>query len=68
MRANRPGKMSVSQTPNPENHIACAMLVWARLIQIAYQTGQTIYQIKNGLLDDYLIAQLKNPTWKMENA
>lgn len=50
------------------NHIACAMLVWARLKQIAYKTGQTIYQIKNGLLDDYLIQQLKNPTWKFQNA
>lgn len=50
------------------NHIACAMLVWARLKQIAYKTGETIYQIKNGLLDDYLIQQLKNPTWKFENA
>ena len=51
-----------------KNHIACAMLVWARLKQIAYQTGKTIYQIKNGLLEDYLIKQLKNPTWKFQNA
>ena len=51
-----------------KNHIACAMLVWVRLKQIAHKTGKTIYQIKNGLLDDYLIAQLKNPTWKMQNA
>ena len=51
-----------------KNHIACAMLVWVRLKQIACKTGQTIYQIKNGLLDDYLIQQLKKPTWKMQNA
>ena len=51
-----------------KNHIACAMLVWVRLKQIACKTGQTIYQIKSGLLDDYLIQQLKNPTWKMQNA
>lgn len=51
-----------------KNHIACAMLAWVRLKQIACKTGQTIYQIKNGLLDDYLIQQLKNPTWKMQNA
>jgi hypothetical protein len=50
------------------NHIACAMLVWARLKQIAYQTGQTIYQVKYGLLDDYLRLQLKNPTWKFHTA
>lgn len=50
------------------NHIACAMLVWVRLKQIAYQTGQTIYKIKYSLLDDYLIQQLKNPTWKFQIA
>jgi hypothetical protein len=43
------------------NHIACAILVWLRLKDIAYQTGQTIYQIKYGLLSDYLIQQLKRP-------
>lgn len=51
-----------------KNHIACAMIVWARLKQIAYQTGQTIYRVKNALLDDYLIKQLKNPTWNIQNA
>lgn len=43
------------------NHIACAILVWLRLKNIADQTGQTIYQIKYGLLSDYLIQQLKRP-------
>jgi hypothetical protein len=47
------------------NHIACAMLVWHRLKQIAYQTGKTIYQIKWSLLSDYLMHQLKNPSVKM---
>ena len=28
------------------NHIGCAMLVWVRLKQVAYQTDQTIYQVK----------------------
>jgi hypothetical protein len=44
------------------NHIACAMLVWAKLKQVARQTGQTIYQVKFGLLSEYMIAQLKNPS------
>ena len=44
------------------NHIACAMLVWARLKQVAHLTHHPIYQIKFGLLSDYLIAQLKNPS------
>lgn len=44
------------------NHIACAFLVWARLKQIAYQTAQTVYQIKQNLLKDYLAKELKNPS------
>ena len=51
-----------------KNHIACAMLVWVRLKQIAYKTGQTVYQIKHGLLDDYLIEQLRNPRVRMVGA
>jgi DDE superfamily endonuclease len=47
------------------NHIACALLVWSRLKDLAYQTGRTIYRIKHGLLQDYLIQQLKNPTVQM---
>jgi hypothetical protein len=47
------------------NHIGCAFLVWVRLKELAMQTGRTIYQVKHGLLDDYLIQQLKNPTLKM---
>jgi hypothetical protein len=47
------------------NHIACALLVWSRLKDLAYQTGRTIYRIKHGLLRDYLIHQLKNPTIQM---
>nr|WP_180966262.1 hypothetical protein [Fischerella thermalis] len=41
------------------NHIACALLVWTRLKDIAYCTGQTVYQIKHGLLSNSLIQQLK---------
>jgi Transposase DDE domain len=47
------------------NHIACALLVWSRLKTMAYQTGRTVYQIKHGLLSDYLIAQLKHPAVQM---
>ena len=47
------------------NHIACALLVWTRLKTLAYQSGQTIYQIKHGMLSQYLIAQLKRPTISM---
>jgi hypothetical protein len=47
------------------NHIACAMLVWSRLKHLAYQSGQTIYRIKRGLLHDYLVQQLKDPSVEM---
>lgn len=47
------------------NHIGCAFLVWVRLKALATQTGQTIYQLKHGLLDDYLCTQLRNPSLKM---
>ena len=43
------------------NHIACAILVWLRLKDLAYKAGQTIYQIKHGLLSNYLVQQLKRP-------
>ena len=47
------------------NHVACALLVWSRLKNLAYQSGQTIYRIKRGLLHDYLVQQLKNPSVEM---
>ena len=47
------------------NHIACAMLVWLRLNNLAYKTGQTVYQIKHNLLSNYLIEQLKRPEISM---
>lgn len=50
------------------NHIACAFLVWTRLKQIGYQTNQTIYQLKQGLLRNYLIEQLRSPTITMDFA
>ncbi len=50
------------------NHIGCAILVWVRLKQVAYETQQTIYQVKHGLLDDYLRQQLKSPAVQMRLA
>lgn len=44
------------------NHIACAMLVWVRLNQLAQDMSTTIYQLKQGLLDDYMRQQLLNPS------
>lgn len=47
------------------NHIGCAFLVWVRLKELAAPTGRTVSQLKHGLLDDYLIQQLQNPSLKM---
>jgi hypothetical protein len=50
------------------NHIGCAFLVWVQLNELAQYAGQTIYQLKHGLLDDYLCQQLKHPSLKMAAA
>lgn len=47
------------------NHIGCAVLVWVRLKAVAEQAQRTIYAVKHGLLSDYLIQQLRNPSIKM---
>lgn len=47
------------------NHINCSLFVWLKLKQIAYETGQTVYQLKHNLLSDYLISQLKSPSISM---
>jgi hypothetical protein len=47
------------------NHIGCAILVWIRLKQVAVETQRTVYQVKHGLLSDYLRQQLKSPSVQM---
>lgn len=47
------------------NHIACAMLVWLRLKDLAYKSYQSVYQLKHRLLSNYLIEQLKRPALPM---
>jgi SRSO17 transposase len=44
------------------NHIAAAMLVWLSVKELADQTKKTVYQLKQGLLSDYLIQQMRNPS------
>ena len=43
------------------NHIACCLWVWVSLRRAAEAAGQTIYQLKEGLLDDYIRQQLQKP-------
>jgi hypothetical protein len=50
------------------NHIACALLVWTRIKQIADSTTTTVYQLKTGLLSSYLVEQLKSPMLRMKLA
>lgn len=50
------------------NHIGCAILVWVRLKQVAVQSQTTVYQVKHGLLSDYLRQQLKSPSIHMRFA
>lgn len=50
------------------NHIACAMLVWTHLKKLADQAKTTLYQIKYGLLENYMIQTLKNQTLKPQLA
>jgi Transposase DDE domain len=47
------------------NHIVCAVLVWVRLNGLAHKAQTTIYQLKQSLLDNYMIQQLKNPSITM---
>ena len=44
------------------NHIASAFLVWIHLMRKASEKGQTLYQVKHGLISEYLCQQLKSPT------
>lgn len=44
------------------NHILCAMLVWVRLTQVAQQQHTNVYQLKQGLLDEYIRFQLRSPS------
>ena len=46
------------------NHICCSMLVWVQLARQAKRLKQTLYQVKNGLLSDYLREQLRSPSVK----
>jgi len=44
------------------NHIGCAVMVWQRLKTLAQQNFTTVYQLKQGLLDDYIRQQLRHPS------
>ena len=50
------------------NHIACSFLVWVRMKSIASRTGKTIYKVKENLMTNYLVEQLKCPNMNLNFA
>jgi hypothetical protein len=46
------------------NHIACAVLVWIRLTELARKSMTSVYKIKQGLLAEYLKQELRSPSVK----
>ena len=61
----RAGFLARFVTRIQRNHIACAFLVWIHLNKVARQTGETIYQIKRKLLDNYMLQELRSPAIRM---
>jgi Transposase DDE domain len=51
-----------------QNHIGCAMLVWARLKNLAYQSGQTLYQLSHSQYTNWLTNLLEHPVIQMTTA
>lgn len=43
------------------NHIGCAMLVWARLKNLAYQTGRNVYDLWKSQYDGMIIKLFQSP-------
>lgn len=54
------GKSECRLNTSQRNHICAAMLVWVHLKNIAYKISTTIYQLKKGLLNEYLIKEMAN--------
>jgi hypothetical protein len=44
------------------NHICCAFLVWHCLTEKARQIGLNIYQVKERILSDYMVKEMRNPS------
>ena len=47
-----------------QSHRVCV----SDLMRKAYEKGQTLYQVKHGMLSEYLCQQLKSPLLKIGNA
>jgi hypothetical protein len=51
-----------------KNHIACAILLLSQLKYYARKINTNVYQLKQGLLTNYMINELKNPSLKIDFA
>ena len=56
------GKCQSRKHRAQRNHIACCLWVWVSLTRAARAVGQTIYQLKHGLFDDYIRLQIEKPS------
>src|SRR5919106_4914830 len=52
--------LTQSEAQTAQEACGWAILVWIRLKQVAYETAQTIYQVKQSLLSDYMRQQLRS--------
>jgi hypothetical protein len=48
-----------------KNHIACAMLAWVHLRQMATELMTNIYSLKKGMLSQFIKTELRSPTIRM---
>lgn len=57
----------LSQSSTAGTQKVCAILVWIRLTELARKSMTTIYQIKQGLLGEYLKKELRSPNTRFSN-
>jgi len=61
-RKTKNQKCQCRKTRILRNHIACAVLVWIRLTELARKSMKSIYQIKYEMLSGYLRHELRSPS------
>lgn len=59
-------KCQARKNRSQRNHIAMAILTWIQLKAKAWTTNQTIYQVKQNPLKDFVAAQWRNPATVFE--
>lgn len=55
-------KCQCRKARSQRNHLACCYSAWAALKMKAKEVGKTMYEVRNDLFENYLKAELKNPT------